>query len=348
MRLLTVLGVAMPGVRVAVAVALTSTLLAAAMAAPSYALSTPGLDVLADPSAPPSSAEVPAAAPAADSGHQAPDDTPVTRSAGHLDLLAPQLIDGVLVMTARDDTEAGGAVYRTPEAMSLVVPDAARQQIPEGFDMLGEPGEDVWLLPQTQDPDLLWPGWSTEHPSLGEGMAGDVTFMLRAVDGPGRFVLYQTVGFGQTRVIASTTDGVPDEWAEPIPAHVHANWAFGTPGTYTLTAIATGTLADGTPVQTAPADFTFTVEGDAPDAPADTGAGDPTAGDTAAAPPSTGTDAPTSVAQTSTTTTTPAQALPATGPATPLTATMALLLMAVSAASLRFLRAGPAHGSDLR
>lgn len=205
---------------------------------------------------------------------------------GHVDLLAPQLIEGELVMTVKDDTRLHdpGIVLRNPADVTVRVLEQARQAIPDGLDFLGTAGDPVWILPQTQDPALTWPGWSSEHASLFGQLDGPVTFRLIDVSGPGRFVLFQSVGLGSTRVIASTVDGLPASWTEPVPAHVHASWAFGAPGIYTLTFEASASLSGGGTVSTGAVPFRFVVDGDLPDDPDGEGArGDPdTSGDGAA------------------------------------------------------------------
>lgn len=201
---------------------------------------------------------------------------------GHVDLLAPQLVDGRLVMTVKDDTRLHdpGIVFRDPADVTVRVLERARQAVPDGYGFLGSAGDPVWILPQTQDAALVWPGWSSEHASLFGQFDGPMTFRLTNVNGPGRVVLFQAVGFGSSRVIASTAGGLPASWTEPIPAHVHVNWAFGAPGTYTLTFEASGTLSGGGTVSTGPVPFRFVVDGQLPTSDDDTGDGDGTgAGD---------------------------------------------------------------------
>lgn len=190
--------------------------------------------------------------------------TPVELGRGHIDALAPQLVNDQLVMTVKDDTRlhSDEIVFRTPDSVTIQVSETARQPIPDGYDFLGASGAPIWILPQTQDAELPWPGWSTEHPSMAGQFNGPVTFRLVSADGPGTLVMFHNVGFGQTKVLASTTEGLPASWTEPVPAHVHTNWAFSEPGTYILGFEARGTLTNGTRVSTGTVAYRFVVDGE--------------------------------------------------------------------------------------
>jgi surface-anchored protein len=109
---------------------------------------------------------------------------------------------------------------------------------------LGAAGKQIFLLPQTQQGDLLWTGWSTEELRPAE-VSGPMTWTLTAVDGPGAFGLFTTGSFGAPSVIFNSTDGLPDDHGVALGTHAHANWAFAEPGRYRLTFAVTAPGASG-------------------------------------------------------------------------------------------------------
>lgn len=187
----------------------------------------------------------------------------VVLDAGHVDLIEVTVDGARLVVQLKDDTRPGGPVFRLPSEVQARVGDAARLQVPDApaFSFLGPAGSDLWMLPQVQDPALLWPGWSTERISQGQ-VAGDaVTLRLAGVDGPGSFALFTTDQFGNPSVIFDGDGGVPNSTTVPIRTHAHASWAFGAEGVYRVTFEVAATLSDGTGVST-PATYVVLV-GDA-------------------------------------------------------------------------------------
>lgn len=106
---------------------------------------------------------------------------------GHVDV-ASLLAGGELVTKVKDTTESAVAVWREPEQVVLQALPGSRVSVPDAatYRFLGTPGADLWLLPETQDAGLLWPGWSTEE------IATDATrttfgWTLTGVAGPGEF-----------------------------------------------------------------------------------------------------------------------------------------------------------------
>lgn len=175
---------------------------------------------------------------------------------GHVDI-ASLLSGGALVTKVKDTTASSVAVWREPEQVVLQALPNARVGVPasEAYRFLGRAGADLWLLPETQDAGLLWPGWSTEEIATG---ATRTTFdwTLTGVDGPGEFALFTSGGFGVPRVHFNTRDGLPDTMTIDKRVHVHGSWAFSAEGTYCLAFNRATTLADGT---RASDDFTLAV-----------------------------------------------------------------------------------------
>jgi surface-anchored protein len=118
----------------------------------------------------------------------------------------------------------------------------------------------VWVLPQQQNPDLLFAGLSTEELLPGDFTADAVTISLRDVRGPGSVSVFTEDAFGRPEVLFDSGDGLPDAAPLPIGTHTHANWAFTEKGTYALTFKVTATLATtGVPVDSGAVTYLFEV-----------------------------------------------------------------------------------------
>ncbi|MBE7504156.1 MAG: hypothetical protein HS113_28490 [Verrucomicrobiales bacterium] len=127
--------------------------------------------------------------------------------------------------------------------------------------LLGEAGATTWILPQAQDPELLWLGIGNESLRATD-FAGPLQLTLQAVEGPGHFALFFQDPFGQPIPGMNSRDGLDgdDTLAVPLGSHLHCNWAFSAPGRYRLRFVATGTLRAGnTPIASAPTDWFFDV-----------------------------------------------------------------------------------------
>ncbi len=184
----------------------------------------------------------------------------VVLSKGHADAVDVRYEGGALRLRVHDDT-VSPSVSRDPADVTFQVLPAARTPVPDlpQFGFLGAPGTPVWMLPQVQDPALLWPGWNTT--SLGSGVfAGDkVTMSLVGVDGPGDVTLFDTNSLGTPAVKFRSADGLPDAISVPVHTHAHASWAFSKTGTYVLKFQADATLAAGGQLSTGPVEYRFVV-----------------------------------------------------------------------------------------
>lgn len=182
----------------------------------------------------------------------------------HTDAVSAFIDDGRLVLGSQADMDVTGdgvpemAHRLDPESSLFHLSDAARIAVPDiaAYRFLGAPGDTVWMAPQTQDPGIIWPGFSTEHPSL-TGRVAEGRFSVRMTDvaGPGEVEMYLQRGTAVERIFSSTTD-LP-AWTIAVPQHAHMNWAFRAPGTYTLTFDLTG-IVDGRR-QTTTGEYVFVV-----------------------------------------------------------------------------------------
>ena len=165
---------------------------------------------------------------------------------GHVDL-GPRLIDGQWRAGLRHDAESG-AVWRDPNQTVLRVSDAAVMTAPDSADypfLADVAGKPVYVVPQTQNPGVVWLGWNTQDPAVTATIDRGLTMRVGPVSGPGRAWLFLQSGtFGKPLLLADSGAAPGDVWIDS-GTHVHANWAFSVPGTYTATVTFLGTTTAG-------------------------------------------------------------------------------------------------------
>lgn len=166
---------------------------------------------------------------------------------GHIDALDVDYDGASLTLDVRDHAVSPIADDVDPATLELHAVAASRTTVPAGgqWSFLGAAGSPVWILPQVQRSDVLWPGWDTGDVPAGALQGDRVTVRLVEVSGPGHFALYTVDAFGRPTVRYDSADGLPDALVLSRAAHGHANWAFRAAGTYTLTFEATATTAAG-------------------------------------------------------------------------------------------------------
>ena len=155
---------------------------------------------------------------------------------GHVDAFNVSAANGQAVLQLKEDV-TGSHVVREPERVLISVPESAKRDgIPSGYP--GSPSG--YVLPLTQQSDLVWPGWDTNRTT--QSGFSDVRITVHSVDGPGAIHLYslETLG-GAKPLLDGGSTRLPGTIHEPRPAHTHAQWVFSAPGIYTLTASATAT-----------------------------------------------------------------------------------------------------------
>jgi surface-anchored protein len=200
-----------------------------------------------NPVAPPAAAAPICAAPA------------LTLDTGHIDAFNVTAQNGQLTLQLKEDV-TGSHVLRSPEAVLLKVKEQAYNgAIPASFP--GSPSG--YVLPLTQNSNLIWPGWDTNGTS-GSGFT-DVTINVTSATGPGRVHLYAVEGFGAVKsLLQGGGFALPGSMRELAPAHTHAQWTFTERGVYKLTANAVATNpATGASIRSAPRTYVIQV-GDAP------------------------------------------------------------------------------------
>ena len=211
-------------------------------------------DGIAAPEEPePAPNPTPAPAPAPDNGGNdaTPDPAssllsdPVEIARGHLDVRLTQASgEGGLTygLAVKDDslTNARTSVLRTVGSTTLAVAPNARFVRPASlsdpsYDVLGPVGTATYVLPETQNSDIVWPGLSTEgidYAALPEG--ADLTLHLAQAPEGARVAFFQGGTFGAgAKVHFDSTKG--DGLVHTTEAtHMHGNWVFSAPGTYRI------------------------------------------------------------------------------------------------------------------
>lgn len=195
--------------------------------------------------------------------------TKVVLDHGHVDVFHVGFTGGKLDLKLKEDVTGSGVIHE-PQDVDLQVKDSAFVDVPRQFP--GAPR--AYVLPMTQNQDLLWPGWDTM--STGK----PVDLVVDSVQGPGKVHLFTTDISGTT--VSQLTSGgtaLPGTISVPSPTHVHANWVFTKPGVYTMTVHATsGSMRSATKT------YTWRVGGDATAAPSSSASAEPS--ESASAEPS--------------------------------------------------------------
>ena len=166
---------------------------------------------------------------------------------GHVDI-GPRMVDGQWSVALRDDSGAH-PVWRDPDRTVLRVSDAALMAAPTGSDyafMGAQAGEQYYVVPQTQNPDVVWLGWNTQDPGGVSAIDRGATMSIGSVAGPGRTWMFLQDGtFGKPRLLVDGQSGqAQDVWVD-ASTHVHANWVFTAPGVYTAALTFSARTTDG-------------------------------------------------------------------------------------------------------
>lgn len=166
---------------------------------------------------------------------------------GHVDI-GPRMVDGQWSVALRDDSGAH-PVWRDPDRTVLRVSDAALMAAPTGSDyafMGAQAGEQYYVVPQTQNPNVVWLGWNTQDPGVVSAIDRGATMRIGSVSGPGRTWMFLQDGtFGKPRLLVDGQNGqAQDVWVD-ASTHVHANWVFTAPGVYTAALTFSARTTDG-------------------------------------------------------------------------------------------------------
>lgn len=164
--------------------------------------------------------------------------------AGHMDMAL--VGEGSSLSTVLiDDSDPLHPAHRPSGSFIFAVPDSARTDLPDSVrdSFPGSPSQ-MWILPQAQDKNLPWLGFSTTGVSASAIEEGSrITVSMRDVTGPGRLMTWHEDLRGLRIELDS---GDPSKTLQyPINAHDHQGFGFTEPGIYTATFVYSGTTRDG-------------------------------------------------------------------------------------------------------
>jgi putative ABC transporter-associated repeat protein len=168
-------------------------------------------------------------------------------SDGHVDI-GPRYVDGTWTLLVHDGSTAT-PVWRTTPNTVFQVTDTSLTTVPDNPDyafLPAEPGTEVHVVPQAQQPGVIWVGWNTQDPTVMDSIDRGATLTLRGVEGPGDVVMFLQSGtLGEPEVLWDSRELYPqDIWVE-VNTHTHANWVFSEPGIYLVEVEASADLVSG-------------------------------------------------------------------------------------------------------
>lgn len=174
----------------------------------------------------------------------APADRRKLITSGHMDMAL--VAEGSSISAKLiDDSDPHNQAQRESGSFIFAVPDAARKTLPAGAsESFPDAPEAMWILPQAQEKNLPWLGFSTTRVAADALAQGSkVTVAMRDVDGPGRIYTWHEDLRG-LRVELDSGDA-SKQLEYPVNAHDHQGFGFTELGAYTATFTFSGTSADG-------------------------------------------------------------------------------------------------------
>ena len=184
--------------------------------------------------------------PLMENANAATSNQPVMIQAGHADF-GPTLAGGNWKIQIRDDT-GDDPVWRDPENVVFKLGSSSIIPMPNDatYNFIGEkPGTKLYVIPQTQNPDVPWLGWNTQEGGVLNELDRGANLSLEGVSGPGKLHVYLENGNNNPQQLWDSTKGYPqNSWIE-ANAHTHVNWVFSKPGIYHVKLTFSGKLKNG-------------------------------------------------------------------------------------------------------
>ena len=141
-----------------------------------------------------------------------------------------------------DGAEAGGfpdGDEYAPRNVSILVPEPTlpRPAGPEWDFIATAAGNPVWFIPEVQEFDRPWLGFSTESLVRSEWSAFRMSLLNMTAPAGGHFSLTDSGGPLFARTFFATGDGITaaDSFDAPLQTHAHYSWLFTSPGDYFVT-----------------------------------------------------------------------------------------------------------------
>lgn len=147
-----------------------------------------------------------------------------------------------------DGVEAGNfpaGVDYAPHDVTVLVPEPTLPR-PDGaeWDFIATAaGDPVWFIPEVQEFDRPWLGYSTQSLVRSEWSGFRMSLLGMTAPFGGHFSLTDSGGPFFARTFLATGDGITaaDSFDAPLETHAHYSWLFTQPGDYYLTLQVTGT-----------------------------------------------------------------------------------------------------------
>lgn len=159
------------------------------------------------------------------------------------------------------DEENDAEYFPATDALLVVRPQALTTIQPGAqWSFLGNAGNSTWILPNTENPDLLFLGIGAEEIDAGVFTGDSLSLTLKNVSGPGQFALFDLDSFGDPLVHWNSADGFGDVLSVATGGHSHFNWAFSAPGDYVVTLEASGISALNGATSSGDVNYLFRVE----------------------------------------------------------------------------------------
>lgn len=139
--------------------------------------------------------------------------------------------DGVTLAVTEDVTQTHKR--RPANEVLLHVKESAYTEVTARISGIERAG---YALPQTQNPELLWPGWDSM--AIADKMPeASVYLSVDEIRGPGEVFVWQDTFSGDPQPVLDSglrmQNGATIK--QSAPAHSHANWLFTKPGAYQMT-----------------------------------------------------------------------------------------------------------------
>lgn len=176
---------------------------------------------------------------------------PIRIHKGHLDIRLNPAGQDTWKLAVKDDSMIGAkqSVMRAPEAVTVVVSANARLKregdlMNPALDFLGPKGTVSYVLPDTEQPAMPWPGFSTEDVDYSRYPKGiDYKLTVRQAPADGRMLFVTSADIGATvEVHVDSNDPARDRIHTDEATHLHGTWVFSAAGHYIVDVEA---LSDG-------------------------------------------------------------------------------------------------------
>jgi len=167
-------------------------------------------------------------------------------SVGHADVLNITSHVDHFHVEVEDDSGDAPVTRKLTDVLLHAKPES-RIDVPDlpAYGFLGQPGEPVWILPEIQNDELLWPGWNTEDVLASEFPDAHLKLRLLSVIGPAQVSVFTSDPVGNPQMIFDSANALPQTAEILNRTHTHVNWAFEAEGLYSMMVQVEGRLADG-------------------------------------------------------------------------------------------------------